>query len=101
MPRPRKFRHINFEPDVTYFKPAGIRLQNLEEVTISFEEIEALRLQNSLDLNQEDASKMMQISQPTYFRMIKEARKKITDALVNGKAIKLIHEHKKERNIKP
>ncbi len=101
MPRPRKFRHINFEPDVTYFKPAGIRLQNLEEVTISFEEIEALRLQNSLELNQEDASKMMQISQPTYFRMIKEARKKITDALVNGKAIKLIHNNKKERNIKP
>ena len=88
MPRPRKFRQINFEPNVTYFKPAGVRLRDLEEVTISFEELEALRLQNNLDLNQEDAAKMMQISQPTYYRIIKEVRQKITDALVNEKAIK-------------
>lgn len=99
MPRPRKFRRINFNAEVTYFKPAGIRLQNLEEVTLSSEEIEAIRLQSILELNQEEAAKMMQVSQPTYYRMLKEAREKIADALVNGKAIRISNKNKTNINI--
>jgi len=89
MPRPRMMRKIRFEPGVTYFKPAGVPMAQLEEVTLSFEELEALRLQNIDGLGQEDSAKKMCVSQPTFNRVIKEARKKVTEALVNGKAIKI------------
>jgi predicted DNA-binding protein (UPF0251 family) len=82
-------RKIRFEPGVTYFKPAGVPMAQLEEVTLSFEELEALRLQNIDGLGQEDSAKKMCVSQPTFNRVIKEARKKVTEALVNGKAIKI------------
>jgi len=82
-------RKIRFEPGVTYFKPAGVPMAQLEEVTLSFEELEALRLQNIDGLGQEDSAKKMDVSQPTFNRVIKEARKKVTEALVNGNAIKI------------
>jgi predicted DNA-binding protein (UPF0251 family)/predicted Fe-Mo cluster-binding NifX family protein len=89
MPRPKKKRTINFFPSATYFKPAGIPLRELDEVVIAHEELEALRLQVLLEKNQEGAAQQMSISQPTFHRLINTARKKIVDALVNGKAIKI------------
>lgn len=89
MPRPRMMRRIAFEPGITYFKPQGIPMRELEEVILSFEELEALRLQNIEDLGQEEAAKKMNVSQPTYFRILKDARTKITKALIEGKAIKI------------
>ena len=89
MVRPRKIKIINFEPNTTYFKPRGIPLVSLEEVEISFEELEALRLSNIEKLCQEDSAIMMKIHQSTFQRTLKRAREKITDALVNGKAIKI------------
>ncbi|MFH1802955.1 MAG: DUF134 domain-containing protein [archaeon] len=92
MPRPRLRRRICFNPAVTYFKPAGIPLKTLEEVTIKQDELEALRLNNLKGLSQEEAAEQMKISQPTLHRLLVEARKKVTDALVNGKAIKIENE---------
>ncbi len=89
MPRPRKLRRIGFDPETTYFKPRGIPLKSLEEVTLSFEEGEALKLKDVENLNQEDCATKMNISQPTFFRVLNSARKKIADAIVNGKAIKI------------
>jgi len=89
MPPSRKKRKISFSPSITYFKPAGIRLQELEEVVIAHEELEALRLKDLLEHSQEDAAEQMNISQPTFHRLINAARKKIMHALVNGKAIKI------------
>ncbi|MBT3690657.1 DUF134 domain-containing protein [Candidatus Woesearchaeota archaeon] len=89
MPRPRRQRRISFEPDVTYFKPAGVRKSELEIVNLNLDELEALRLKNLKNLDQEQAAKEMKISQPTFHRLLLEARKKITDALVNGKALKI------------
>ena len=43
MSRPPKCRRVEFMPDVTYFKPAGIPLRDLDEVRMSVEEAEALR----------------------------------------------------------
>lgn len=77
------------EPDVTYFKPAGIRLNELEEVTLTVDEYEAIRLKDYLNLEQEEAAKKMNISQPTFHRLIISARNKIANAIVNGKAIKI------------
>jgi predicted DNA-binding protein (UPF0251 family) len=91
MPRPRLCRRIRFNPNVSYFKPQGIPMRFLEMVELSLEEMEALRLKNIEGLDQEVAAKKMKTSQSTFQRIITSAYKKITDALVNGKAIKIIN----------
>jgi predicted DNA-binding protein (UPF0251 family) len=87
MSRPSKCRRVEFLPGVTYFKPAGIPLRDLEEVRISIEETEALRLKDIEGLEQEQGAAKMNISRPTFQRILASARQKSTDALLNGKAI--------------
>jgi len=89
MPRPRRCRRVWLEPNITYFKPAGIPVRELEEVVLTVDEFEAIRLKDLEGLEQEEAAKKMNISQPTFFRLLNSARKKIADAIVNGKAIKI------------
>ncbi|MFH1332329.1 MAG: DUF134 domain-containing protein [archaeon] len=89
MPRPRICRRVHFQPNVTYFKPAGVRLIHLDESVISIDELEAVRLKDLLQLDQEIAAKKMNISQPTFHRLVTSARKKIADAIINGKAIRI------------
>jgi predicted DNA-binding protein (UPF0251 family) len=89
MVRPRLCRRILAEPDVTYFKPRGIPLVDLEETILNVDEFEAVRLKDLDGLEQEECAKKMNISQPTFHRLVLSARKKIADAIVNGKAIKI------------
>ena len=89
MPRPCKRRRIRGNPNSSYFKPAGIRLRELEEITITIEEFEAIRLKDFLGLEQEECAKQMEISQPTFHRLIINARKKLSEAIIKGKAIKI------------
>lgn len=89
MPRPRLCRKINFNPNVTYFKPQGVPLRCLASVDLSLEEIEALRLRDIAGLEQVDAAKKMDTSQSTYQRILSSARRKISDALIHGKAIRI------------
>ncbi len=89
MPRPRLRRRVRNFPDVTYFKPRGIRLRHLEEVILTVSEFEAIRLKDFEQLDQEEAAKKMNVSQPTFHRLILSARQKIAEAIVKGKAIKI------------
>ena len=89
MPRPPKCRRVAFLPDVTYFKPAGIPLKALEEVRFSLEEAEAIRLKDLEGLDQEESARKMNISRPTFQRVLASARHKIADALLYGKAIRI------------
>ncbi|MDD4050202.1 MAG: DUF134 domain-containing protein, partial [Candidatus ainarchaeum sp.] len=89
MPRKRRMRSISNRPSSNYFKPAGIPLREIEEEVLSFVEIEAIRLKDFLGLEQKECAERMNISQPTFHRLLIDARKKISSALVNGKAIKL------------
>lgn len=89
MVRPRRLRRIFFQPDVTYFKPTGIPVAHLEEVNLSYDELEAIRLIDSEGLEQTKAAKKMKISQSTLSRLLKEGRKKVADAIVQGQAIKI------------
>lgn len=82
-------RHIGEEPNTVYYKPAGIRLMELEEVVLELDEYEAIKLADLEELYQEDAAGQMKISRQTFGRIICSAHKKIADALVNGKAIKI------------
>ncbi|MDD2731657.1 MAG: DUF134 domain-containing protein [Candidatus Pacebacteria bacterium] len=90
MPRPRLYRRIQFNPNVTYFKPQGVPMRNLEIVELTTEEVEALRLRNINGLEQEEAAKKMNTSQSTYQRILSSAYKKISEALIEGKAIRII-----------
>ena len=89
MPRPRRIRRIFFNPRITYFKPAGIMLKNLQDSILTKEELEAIRLIDLENISQNKAAKQMKISQPTLSRLLASARKKIADALINAKAIKI------------
>ncbi|MBU3940967.1 MAG: DUF134 domain-containing protein, partial [Nanoarchaeota archaeon] len=79
MVRPRRCRRVGFQPNTTYFKPAGVRLIELEESILTVEELEAVRLNDLLELDQIESAKKMNISQPTFHRLLIEARKKIAD----------------------
>jgi predicted DNA-binding protein (UPF0251 family) len=89
MARPFKCRRVAFLPGVTFFKPAGVPLRSLEEVQLSLEEVEALRLKDLEGLEQEEGAEKMNVSRPTFQRVLASARKKISDAILNGKAIKI------------
>lgn len=78
-----------FDPKVLYFKPAGVSLRELEEISLRTDELEAIRLKDFEGLDQEQSANKMQISQPTFHRTLLSARKKISDALVNGKSIRI------------
>ncbi len=89
MPRPKTIRKINFQPRVSYFKPQGIPLRFLEVVFLTHEEVEALRLKNILNLSQAGAAGKMKTSQSTFQRILASAHKKISSALIEGKAIEI------------
>jgi len=82
-------RRVAFNPDITYFKPIGIPMKVLEEVVVQVDEFEAVRLKDLEGLEQEECAKRMNISQPTFHRLVISARRKIAHALVNGKAIRI------------
>jgi predicted DNA-binding protein (UPF0251 family) len=89
MPRPRHCRRVCFEPGITYFKPAGVPMTELEEVNLTVDEFEAIRLKDVDGLEQEQCAQQMNISQPTFHRLYLDARRKIADVIVNGKALKI------------
>ena len=89
MPRPPKCRRIAFLPDILYFKPAGIPAGDLEEVTLSFDEMEAVRLADLEGLYQKDASLRMDISRQTFANILASAHRKIAEAIIFGKALKI------------
>jgi predicted DNA-binding protein (UPF0251 family) len=89
MARPKKCRCINCSPNVSYFKPKGIPLTDLEEVLLSLDEFEAIRLADHEGLYHEEAAGKMSISRATFGRILDIARGKVADAIISGKALKI------------
>ena len=89
MGRQPLWRRVSFMPRINYFKPAGIPLRVLEEIKLSVDEAEAIRLKDLKDLDQEEGAAEMYISRATFQRILVTARKKIADALLNGRAIRV------------
>lgn len=87
MGRPKKCRWVETEPGVTFFKPRGIPLRALEQIVITVDELEAMRLADHLEMTHEEVAQKMQVSRPTVTRMLARAHRALADALVNGKAI--------------
>jgi uncharacterized protein len=90
MPRPRLCRQIKFNPKTKYFKPQGIPIKNLEIIELTTEELETYRLRYINNLDQQKSAEKMKTSTSTYQRILYSAHKKIANALINGKAIKII-----------
>ena len=86
MPRPRKCRMVGFVPHNQCFHP---QLKNHAEVILSIEEIEAIRLSDYLEMEQDSAAESMNVSRGTFQRIINSARMKTADALVHGKTIRI------------
>ena len=89
MPRPRRHRYIRSSFDYNYFKPCTTCLQDMGEVVLKMEEMESIRLKDYLGMDQREAADHMKVSQPTFHRILTEARRKIGYALVCGKAIRI------------
>ncbi len=89
MVRPKKNRIVALNPDVLYFRPKVNGAGEPEEVIITVDEWESIRLSDLQGLSYEDAGKHMGISRATFGRIIQSARKTLADALVNGKSIKV------------
>ena len=87
MVRPQKHRRVAFNPEISYFKPRGIPMFDLEEVRLTVDHREAIRLSDLLGMSHEDAGRRMGVSRATFGRIVQQARKAVADALINGKAI--------------
>lgn len=87
--RPKCPRRVEHTPEVIYFKPRGVPLQELEVVSIAMEELEALRLVDLEGLTQEEASLKMGISRRAFWEDLQSARRKVAFALTTGKAIEI------------
>lgn len=87
MPRGKKCRHIGSKPNATYYKPKGIPLCELDEVSLSLDEFEAIRLADLERMDQVTAAGHMGISRATFGRILERAHRAIAEALVQGKAI--------------
>lgn len=87
--RPIKERHIDKMPPVTQFKPVGVPLFAVDEMVITVEEMEAIRLADVEELDQEPASVQMGISRSTFHRILAKAHTKIAQALWQGKSLRV------------
>ena len=89
MPRPRKRRLVADHPRADYFKPRGVPLADAEEAVLPVEGLEALRLADVEGLEQQEAAQHMGVSRPTFSRILAQARRVVSQALVNGWALRI------------
>ncbi|TAL35350.1 MAG: DUF134 domain-containing protein [Spirochaetes bacterium] len=89
MPRPKCCRTIGCVPNANYFSPGGVSPAALEEIVLTLDEFEAVRLACHEALYQEEAAARMGVSRQTFGRIMESAQRKIADVLVNGKALRI------------
>lgn len=87
MPKPKKTRIVQSPPEVNYFKPSGIPMNRLEQVVLSLDEFEALRLVDRDRLDQAEAAGHLGVSRATCARILENARRKVAEAITRGMAI--------------
>ena len=89
MPRPRMKRMIANNPVARFYKPQAVKMRDLKQLSLSYEELEALRLADVEKMEQTKAAEKMNISRPTFSRLLGRARTIVATALTNGWAIKI------------
>ena len=89
MSRPQCCRRVSGRPTASVFHPAGIPVRELEEIVLTLDEFEAIRLADLEGLYQEQAAERMIVSRPTFGRILAAAHRKVAEALAHGKALKI------------
>lgn len=89
MPRPRKLRNVAFRPPAAFYKPQGIPMRELRSVQLSVDGLEAMRLADALGLSHDEAAVNMNVSRPTFSRLLSEAHRVVAEALINGWALRI------------
>ena len=89
MPRPFCCRHISGRPAASVFKPCGFPMSEIDQVVMALDEFEAMRLADLDGLYQEQAAEQMKVSRSTFSRIIDSAHRKMADAIVHGKALRI------------
>lgn len=89
MPRPRMKRNIANNPVARFYKPQGLKMRDLKQIILSYDQLEALRLADAEKMDQVEAAKLMNISRSTFSRLVNEARTTVATALTNGWALKI------------
>jgi len=87
--RPKKTRWVKCSPADRCFRPKGKKIECCEGVTLTLDELEAIRLADLLELSQEETARKMKVHRSTISRILTGAHKKIADALVNVKIVKV------------
>lgn len=87
MARPKKKRILGCPPRFACFKPAGVRRINLQQLNLSLDEFEAIKLADYDDLDQQEAANEMGVSRPTFTRLVDSAHKKMAEFLIDGKEL--------------
>lgn len=87
MARPTKWRKIENIPAVPCFVPSDKDIPELDKNILKLEELEAIRLKDLEGLEQEECAAKMEVSRPTFQRILSSAREKVADSLINGKSI--------------
>lgn len=85
--RPPKCRYIELDPNITVFKPRGVPSTELMTIQLQLDELEAIRLADHEKLHHAEAGKKMGVSRATFGRILEQARAKVADALIHGKAL--------------
>ena len=89
MPRPRKLRCVQRDPVAVFYKPNGIPMRQLKSISLPVEGLEALRLADAKGLDHRTAAGKMDVSRPTFSRILSDARQRIARAIANGWAIQI------------
>jgi predicted DNA-binding protein (UPF0251 family) len=89
MARPFKQRFIGTPPPVSTFTPQGVLPRHLTVAVLSLDELEAIRLADMLGDEQEEGAAKMNVSRPTFGRILEHAHRTVADALLNGKALQI------------
>lgn len=89
MARPKCCRRISEQPACRIFKPAGVPTSTLEEVKLSMDEFEAIRLADLEGWYQEQAAESMNVSRQTFGRIVDAARRKVARALAEGLVLRI------------
>ena len=101
--RPKKYRIVHLDPRISQFSPRG-RPGRPDEVDLSMDEFEAMRLADYMGLPQKEAARSMHISQQTFSRILKKSHKTIAKGLINGNTIKIQGGHyviTRDEDVKP
>lgn len=89
MPPKKNPRKVRYRPKFEIFKPVRIPMSNLDKLTLTLDEFEAIRLVDVENLKQQEAASNLGVSQATLSRILADARNKVGKVLTNGMALQM------------